>query len=183
MVQINDPDGRAAGVSLTGNRLDVSARGDDRIYYVSRDDGEAYSITSADSPSAANEYNLFFKNKSPTKNFVITEFLLTSAILTIFKISTVTDVTAATGATIVPVNLNITSGNTADATCLGNGAVANLVEKDVIYTIAVGPDEWEHYATHGALILGKDDAIAVEYDVGAGSDTIAITMIGYFDPE
>jgi len=107
---------------------------------------------------------------------------LTSAILTIFKISVVTDATAATGTTITPVNLNITSGNTADATVLGNGAVANLVESSVLYTIAVQADEFVEYSTHGALILGKDDAIAIEYDVGAGSDTIALTMIGYFDP-
>ena len=183
MVQINDPDGKAVGVSLTGNRLDVSARADSRIYYVSRDDGQAYSITSIDSPSAADEYNLFFKNTSSNKNFVVSEFLVSSAVLTIFKISTVTDATPATGTAITPVNLNATSANEADATVLGNAAVVNLVEKNLLFTLNINADDQVHFDTHDSIILGKNDAIAIEYDVGAGSDTIHLTMFGYYDPE
>ena len=180
MVQITGGDkGDVAGVSPTGNRLNVSSRSDDRIYYVSRDNGDAYSVVSIDT-AAAGEYNFYFKNISKTQKFYVEAFTLGSAVLAIFKISKVTG--TASGTTITPTNLNTTSGNTADATAMGDAAVTGLTPAAVIDVISVTADDSKEVRFHDALILGQGEAIAVEYDTGAGG-TMHATMFGFYDVE
>lgn len=170
--------GTKASVTSDGNRLDVSARSDSRIFYHSRDDGDAYIVTSIDTAAAA-EYNIYFQNDSNTKNFVINEIIIGSAVLAIFKIATVTG-TAAAGSALTPVNMNRTSSFTADATARGDGAITGLTEDLLLHSVSVAADTTETVDFHDALILGKDDAIAVEYDTGAGG-TMHATILGYFE--
>lgn len=171
--------GQKCGISPTGNRLNTSARTDERIYYVSRDNGDAYTLTSIDT-AAAGEYNLYFKNTSTSQKFYVKEITVGSAVLAIFKVSKVTG--NAAGTTITPVNMNFISGNTASATALGNAAVTGLSESAIIEMVSVEADSTEHIDFHDALILGQGDAIAIEYDTGAGG-TIHLNMVGFFDVE
>jgi len=181
-LQIEDATGtgQGVGVSPTGNRMNTSARSDGRIYYMSRDNGDAYTTTSIDTPSAGGEYNFYFKNTSTTQKFYVKTLEVGAADLAIFKLSTVTG--TATGTTITPTNLNLTSGNVAVATCLGNGAVGGLTEDKVLKVISVGADDSKKIDLDDALILGQGDAIAVEFDTGSAS-AIHIDMQGFFDVE
>ena len=172
--------GQSAGVSPTGNRLNVSARSDDRIYYTSRDNGDAFSVTSRDT-AAAGEYNFYFKNTSATKKFYVSNFTIGSAVLAIFKITKVTGTAGGAGA-ITITNLNMTSGNVADATATGDAAVTGLTAGDVIKDISVVADDSKFINMNDSLIIGTNDAIAIEYDTGAGG-TMHITMKGFFDVE
>ena len=61
-------------------RLNVSSRSDDRIFYVSRDNGDAYSWHSLDTGSAVGETNIYIQNTSPTKKLVIKEVVLAPAV-------------------------------------------------------------------------------------------------------
>lgn len=180
-IQIEDGigTGQTVSVSPTGNRMNVSSRADERIYYISRDNGDAYTVASIDT-AAAGEYNFYFKNTSKTKKFYVKDFIIGSGSLAIFKISTVTGTAA--GTSIVPVNLNRIAGTTADAVAFGNAAVTGLSEEALLDVVSVTADSTVSVDFHDALILGQDDAIAVEYDTGAG-DTIHITMVGFFDEE
>ena len=181
MPAVIDPaTGESGSISPTGRRFNVSSRSDDRIYYISRDNGDAYSIVSIDTPSGANEYNLYFKNTHTTKKFHITSVRCGSAVLASFKISKVTGTAA--GTTITPTNLNTTSGNPAQATCFGNGAVTGLTESAVIAVVRVVADSSDMYDFKDSFILGKDEAFAIEYDIGGGG-TVDLTVIGFFDSE
>lgn len=172
--------GQTAGISPTGNRLNVSSRSDGRIYYISRDNGDAYTTTSIDT-AAAGEYNFYFKNTSATKKFYVSSITIGTAVLAIFKISTVTGTAGGAGAISIA-NLNLTSGNVAEATVTGNAAVTGLTEKNVMDVISITADDSKIVDFHDAIILGTNDAIAVEYDTGAGG-TVHITMQGFFDEE
>jgi len=168
------------GVSPTGNRLNVSSRSDGRMHYISRDNGDAYTTTSIDT-TAADEYNFYFKNTSTTQKFYVSSITLGCAVLSIFKISTVTGIGA--GASAIPIpNLNRLSGNTADATVLGNAAVTGLTEEAIIEVVSILADDSKTIKFYDAFILGQNDAFAVEYDVGAGG-TMHCTMRGFFDIE
>ena len=172
--------GQSAGVSITGNRLDVSSRADERIYYISRDNGDAYTCTSIDGGAVAGEYNFYFKNTSTTQKFYVKDIVVGSSVLAIFKVSKVTGTGSGSAVTIT--NLNFTSGNVAVATVLGNGPVTGLSESAVVDMVSVEADATETMDFHDALVLGQGDAIAVEYDTGAGG-SVHITMLGYFDVE
>ena len=130
--------GQTVGVSITGNRMDVSSRSDERIYYISRDNGDAYSVVSADAPSTAGEYNFYFKNDSATQKFYVNSITLGAADLAVWKISKVTG--TASGAAITATNLNFTSGNTPSATIFGNAAVIGLTEDSVVAIRATAAD-------------------------------------------
>jgi hypothetical protein len=172
--------GRLAGISTTGNRLLVDSRSDTRIYFISRDNGDAYTMVSIDTPSAGGEYNFYFKNTSTTQKFYVSDIEVGAADLAIFKLSVVTG--TASGTTITPTNLNLTSGNVATATVLGNGAISGLTESSVLAVISVPADSTEAFKTSDSLVLGQGDAIAVEFDTGSAS-AIHISMQGFFDVE
>lgn len=171
--------GQQVGVSPTGNRLNVSSRSEDRVYYISRDNGDAYSTVSIDT-AAAGEYNFYFKNTSQKQKFYVTAITVGSGSLGIFKVAKVTGTAA--GTPITPSNLNFTSSNVASASCFGNAAVTGLTEEKLIDVISIGADTQKLVFYHDAIILGQGDAIAVETDTSAG-DTVHISMIGFFDAE
>jgi len=151
MIEDATGSGQGVGVSPTGNRMRVSSRTDDRIYYMSRDNELAFSVVSIDTPSAGGEYNFYFKNISTSQRFYVTGITVGAADLAIFKIVRVTGTAA--GTSITAVNLNLTSGNTADATVFGNGAVTGLTEESVIDVVSVGADDSKHILLHDALIF------------------------------
>lgn len=176
---ITDPlSGKSASISTSGNRLNVSARSDSRIYYHSRDDADVY-ITNSIDTAAAGEYNIYFQNDSITKNFIVHKITLGSAVLTIFKVATVTG-TAAAGSVVIPVNMNRTSSLTAEATARGTGAITGLTEENLLASVSCEADATVIVDFSDSLILGTDDAIAVEYDTGAGG-TMHATILGYYE--
>ena len=172
--------GQMAGISPTGNRMNVSSRADERIYYVSRDNEDAYAVTTTDT-AAAGEYNFYFQNTSTTQKFYVKDIIVTSAELAIFKLAFVTG-TAAGGSAITPVNMNRISNKTASANARGAGSITGLTPDGVIGIIATSADSSFDFNIHDALILGTNDAIAIEYDQGAGA-TVDISMIGFYDVE
>ena len=172
--------GQQVGVSPTGNRLNVSSRSDERIYYVSRDNGSSYTVLSIDTPSGAGEYNFYFQNNSTSEKFYIKEITIGTIGAASFKISKVSG--TATGTTITPTNMNFISGNIASATTMGNGAVGGLSETAVIETVILSANSTDHIDFHDALILGQSDAIAVETDTFS-SGAVHISVVGFFDVE
>lgn len=172
--------GQGVGVSPTGNRLNVSSRSDDRIYYISRDNGDAYTMTSVDTPSAGGEVNFYFKNTSTTQKFYIKDLIMGAADLAIFKLWKVTG--TGSGTAVTPTNLNFTSGNVASATVLGDGAVSGLTLANLLAVVSVQADDAKRIDLHDAIILGQGDAIAVEFDTGSAS-AIHISMLGFYDAE
>ena len=162
----------------TDNRLDTSSRVNGRIYYQSRDSGKAFSITSFDT-TAATEFMLYFKNDSTTEKFHVEIVTLSAVETVLWKLHQVTG-TAAGGAVVTPVNLNLSSGVSASATARGTGAITGLTSSsvlDAIRTVATGGAELN---LRDALILGEDDAIAIEYDTGTTGLCEAV-IIGYYE--
>lgn len=174
----NDVTGSIQIVHGSDGRLNVSSRSDERIFYVSRDRGQAYSIRSFDAAAAVDEYSLYFKNTSTDKNFYVKSIDLSPGVDMTFKISTVTGTAA--GTPITPVNLNLSSGNAAEASVFGNAAVTNLTEASVLDTHQVLALTSTVVDFNDALILGQNDNIAVECDVNAGG-TVTIVMVGHFE--
>ena len=85
------------------------------INHIAEKFGESYFTQAIDTGPVAGEYTLYFKNTSET-DFVINAIdgFVTDADV-VWKLTEVTGTT--TGTAIVPVNFNLGSGNSADATC------------------------------------------------------------------
>lgn len=177
-------DGRGTGqkvaVSPTGNRLDVSARSNPRIYYVSRDDSNAYSAYSEDASAAAGDFILYLKNTSTSLNLYIDDIIFDAANDSKFKLHKVTG--TASGTDIVPTNLNFRSGNTATAEVKGSGAVTGLTSSSTLLSERILGNTSSEFKTSDTIRLGLNDAIAIEYDTGTTGAADA-SVIFYFDAE
>ena len=181
MTQIQFPGDVTGAIQIThgsDGRLNVSARSDERIFYNSRDRGQTYSWSSFDATAAAGEYTIYLQNTSTTLNLIIKDIFLTPGVAMTFKIATVTGTAA--GTPITGYNLNRNSGNDAQANAFGDAAVTNLSEDTVFRVVGVPALETVEVEFHDALILGQNDAIAVECDVNAGG-LLYLSILGYFE--
>ncbi len=156
--------GKFASVSSV-NRLNVSSKANPRSFYISRDDGLAFSLTSVAASIAAGQYLIYFKNTSTTRNAYIEQVHFGADENVLWKLWSVSG-TAAGGNVIASTNLNLSSGRTAEETSRGEGSITGLSTEGILdadRTLAL---------THGVittadvLILGPGDAIALEYDTG-----------------
>lgn len=173
-MQIEDGKGRGYISSVSeSNRLNVSAKTNPRAFYVSRDNGLAFYLTSIDESAVAGDIVSYIKNTSATRNLYIKNIHYGSSQNAFWKLWSVSG--TAGGTETSPVNLNLTSGKQAEALSYGNYEVSGLSLDGLIdshRTLANSHDstEWED-----SLILGPNNAIAIEYDQGStGSAEINI---------
>lgn len=166
---INDETGSFQETHGSDSRLNVSSRSDSRIFYVSRDNGQAYVLRMEDDDAAANDLLAYLRNDSKDKRLFVTDIHLSSENAATFKIA-FGDSTAATGTSVTPVNLNRSSSNDADVTGLGGAAVGGVTASTFFATIRVDANGFEEWSAQDALILGQNDNIVIEYDTGSTGD-------------
>jgi hypothetical protein len=156
--QIEDGKGQGYVCSVSDvNRLNVSAKSNPRIYYVSRDDQQAFTWVSDFNAASGN--NVFYMRN-------------TNASLNLF-----TEGTA--GGTIVSgANLNRSSNFTPSASVYGNAAVTGLTNGIKMASYRTTANNSKEIVFDNALELGFNDAFSVSTAV-AGS--VSISCVGYFD--
>ena len=185
MSQIKDGTGTGhlAGVN-DSNRLDVSASSSPRIYYESRDEENAFGITTPQlTVTSGGERVLYIKNTSSTQNMIITDIrpswnggttnhILALALQLWFGSSAPTANNTASSAG----NLNRSSNNTFDLdveywdegaggmTIAGGAAALNLLLAQGSTRLEIG----------GAIILGANDTISFQM---TAEETGEATMI------
>jgi hypothetical protein len=178
--KIVDGKGRGFASSVSDvNRLNVSSKSNPRIFYISRDDGQAFNMISTDPGTAAGEYIFYLKNTSSTRDLYVERIEFHSENAAVWKVWEVSGTAA--GTTITASNLNLKSGKTADAIGFGNTAVTGLSTVKQIGTHrsqAQGEGEMNY---HDSLILGPTNAIAVEMDAGSTAATEIDCFFHYED--
>lgn len=165
----NDETNNTQTVQGSDGRLNVSARVDSRIFYVSRDQEQAYVLRIEDDDAAANDLVAYLRNDSKDKLLYITDIHFNAENASTWKLA-FGDATTATGTTVTPVNLNRSSSNDADVTALGNAAVGGVTASTFFSSARIGADDLVEYDTKDALILGQNDNLVVEYDTGTTGD-------------
>jgi hypothetical protein len=158
--------GRKCSVSSV-QRLNVSAKTQPRIFYASRDFGNAYNMVCESSSTAAGAYTLYLKNASSDSNLFVSVIEFHSVENTKWKIWEVSG-TATGGTSNTPAEMNLSKSIPADVTAMDNsgGAISGLTQVKQLGShrnTALGDSEMDF---EGALILGPNDAIAVEMDTG-----------------
>ena len=166
-MKIEDGKGKNGDASVSDvQRLNVSAKTQPRIFYVSRDDGGAYNAVYDDITAAAGEYTMYLKNTSSTRNIHIADIEFHSVENVKWKVWSVSG-TAAAGETVTPSELNLSKGIPADCIAMaGNTAITGLSTVAQLGSHRSQANGDSDMMFEGALILGPGNAIAVEYDAG-----------------
>ncbi len=147
------------------------------INHVAEEFGEAYFTQAIDAGPAAGEYTLYFKNTAET-DFVINAIdgFVTDADV-VWKLVEATGTT--TGTVIVPVNFNLGSGKTADATVRGGAAGVGSVTPGTVMRTIYGGAALNRFRIEAHIIIPKNLAIAFEYDAGTGG-AVTIGFSGFY---
>jgi hypothetical protein len=158
-------------------RLDTSSRANPRIYYVSRDKGQAYAWHSTYSANTGEEI-LYIKNTSDTLKLFIDDVIIGGANASVFGLYHQNSGTAA-GTTVTGKNINLGSGNVAAATAFGNASVTGSVDGEIILSERIAANGSKDFKTNDGLCLGKNDAVFIRYTGATG--VVEATIIGYFE--
>jgi len=177
MVNIVDALTGLAAKVTTNFRLQVESSSSDRDFFISRDDGQSYHAVSEDATAVANEETVYIQNTSTSKNLFIDHINLATDTANKFRLKYVTG-TAAGGSLITSQNLNKTSSNAAASIVRGSGSITGLTDDGDLAIIRVGADDTGEIAFGDQLILGQNDAIAVETEVNAA---VEITLDFHFE--
>ena len=165
------------------NELEVKAISEHDISHVSHFFGEAYMVQAIDAGPGGGEYTLYFKN-TDSRDFIVDNlYSYVTDTDVVWKLVVATG-TAAGASVITSVNLNLGSGNAADALCRGGaGGVTGLTPSTVIFTIYGGAVfNSMVIPIEGALVIPKNYAVAFEYDAGTGG-AATIGFDGHYDQD
>ena len=168
-------DGTGQGYKLKiddENRAVVKAIRESLEAHISHEEGQLYSATATDAAQATTEYGFYLKNTSTDKYLIISKFVVTAEQAdVVWALHEVTG-TAGGSAAITPKNLNLSSGNAAEATCYaGTAAVSGLTSAGTIMQKYHGAAKSTFSLdVSGAIVLGQGDAIALYY-TGTGGVT------------
>jgi len=166
-MRIEDGSGKGFAAQVTDdNRLATESKTANRDFFISRDQGQSYHVVSEDATAVANEETIYLQNTSTTLNLFIDHIIISTDTANKFRLKYVTG-TAAGGSALTPQNLNKTSSNAAAATARGSGSVTGLTDDGDLEIIRVGADDTGEMEFGDQLILGQNDAIAVETEVNA----------------
>ena len=166
-MKIEDGKGKNGDMSVSvSQRGNVSAKTARRIFYISRDDGFAYTVVYEGITAAAGEYIAYLKNTSSTRNLFISDLAAGGVESIKWKLWFVTG-TAAAGETVTPTPFNKSKNIPAEAIAMaGNTAITGLTVDGQIGFSRSAPLGGVVGDYHDALILGPGDAVAIEYDTG-----------------
>lgn len=173
---IDDAKGRGYQASVNqSNRLNVSSETNPRAFYASLENGLSFILVSVDASSEAGDFICYIKNTSSTKNLFIKNIHYGSVNASLGKVWVVSGTASGTG--ITATNMNLSSGRAASISTYGNGAISGLTGSKLIDIVRCGANGYIHSTYEDALILGPNDAIAVEYDTGTtGACEVTVEM-------
>ena len=181
-MKIEDGKGKNGDMSVSAaQRGNVSAKTRDRTFYASRDDEQAFNALMPSFSATAGDYVFYIKNTSSSKNLFLNSLEFHSVEAVRWRVWQVTG-TAAGGTVITPSNLNLGSGRTAEAFCMGGGAtITGLTLGNQIGTHRTQPLGEAGMDFGQGLILAPNTAIMVEYDTGT-TGLCEIDCIFHYEP-
>lgn len=168
-MKIEDGKGSGKEMSVSSTqRGNVSAKTRDRMFYASRDDGLAYTAVYDGITAGAGDYVIYLRNTSSTRNLFIKDISFGGVENIKWKIWAVTG-TAASGETVTPSQMNLSSNIPAEALAMaGNVSITGLTIGSQLGVHRTPANTDAKAMAHASTILGPGDAIVVEYDTGTG---------------
>ncbi len=173
-------DGTGSGSKVRVNeehRMDVSSRTGGRVYYASREHGDAY-IWTATADWGADKNAIWLRNDSTTHHLYIEKIMIAPAAACQFEIWVGNGNTSG-GTPVVGTNLHRGSGSVADSTCTHTNTNVDAGSgMTLLGTGYAGATLLVCVDMQSALILGYYDEVAVNLITDVASTSINI--MGFF---
>ncbi len=167
--------GESAGVNSLGELLTRSTTRSE-METVSQQSGLAFSWSNATYDYAAADTILLVKNTSSV-DLHVEAVLVSGDTATEVVVHSPTTVTSPTGTAVTGVNLNRTSGKTAEATAIADETTNT--QGNIISAFRMPANTPVGVGLEGALVLGSGDSVAVDFVTDGAACNV--TILGYFD--
>ena len=178
---IQDGKGSGQKVGVSDNRLDVTSRSESRIYYLSRENGQAFSVYGRRNHTGTGNENILSLTYTGNKALYIKEIIFSSNSPDA-KIELYFDATSVSGGTeIIPLNLNRSSAISSETTCL-NGVTdltGTTTTANEVFDVRLSNSSFL-MDFHGAIILPKNKSIFVLGSVQTAGEKTRI-MVYYYE--
>lgn len=187
-------DGTGSGYSVkvdSNNEMLVKSNSSSLQHIVSLRDGESYQVV-GDFASVNNSTHtvLHLKNTSSTKYVVITYIRAQTVDLAggtaapnaglYWQLGTGTTVSSG-GTAVIPVNVNFTSGNVANATCTDNNPTMAGTFTEIDRYYIQSESDTVTYNKEGSIVLGKDDTLELRVTADSTSGTAYARVSFYYE--
>ena len=170
--------GEGGSVGTKQNRLKTYGVMESEQLHVNEDYGEAYSVLTNVTPTAAGDCFLYIKNNSDN-DLLITSFKLQVATDETIQVKLGDSGTAVGGGTITPVNRNAGSGKQANATVEGGVDITGLSGGSVVDQLNVdGASGTRKYSWTSTLLVPKNSMISF-YAVTGGIALVGTVSMYY----
>lgn len=179
-IQLEDGKGSGRSVQVNDdNQLMTKSITEAEIEFVSEAEGLTFAWCSGTQATSAGDTILLVKNTSTTKTIRIDTVTMSADTDTraIIHVPT-SEVTSPTGTAVTGTNLNITSSNVADASAIRDettNSQGNIVWSGEIYAT----ERPVMVEFNGALILGTNDSVAIDY-VSGQTAVCDCVIVGYY---
>lgn len=162
---IKDGTGSSSLVGVDSNRLEVSARTNDRIYYASREESKAFTaqlhLTQATSGASEGVGYLQYTGEN---SLSIKEIALSTECDYMTKFGIILNPTVANGIDRTPVNLRASSGIQSNTVCKddGDGSTVSITGGNHLYTVRMNGPITKVIDFYDAVILEYGSIIGIK---------------------
>ncbi len=174
--------GRKAGVNST-NRLDVSAKTEDRIFYNSRDKEKSFSVYGRRNFAAGGtDENILSLTYTGNDKLFIKDIMFSTNSANA-KIEIYFDASSISGgATIIPLNINRGAALLSETTCLhgGNLLTGTVTSANEFFDVRLNKSSFLR-DFHSALILSRNSNIFILGEVENSGEKIRVMVYFYED--
>jgi len=177
MVDIRDAQTSSAAKVDSLGRLSTLAVTRPDFVHIAATTQQVYSFSSTFATGGTDIEVISIKNDSSTLVLQVVSILVSAAAVTTWTLFEVTSGTPG-GTSLTPVNLDLESGNAAEATAFGNAAVTGSLAGNTLSSHLTPANSAVRIQIDGTLRIHKDDVIAI---TASANTTVHVTVIGFFN--
>ena len=176
-------DGTGSGYTVrvgSSQKLDTSARVNDRIYYASRDSGKAFVVQfeltqAVDGVTEGVGYIKYTGND----RLNIKQIAFTSEDAGMTKFGVWKSPTVSGGATATPTNLNFGSNIPSDTTCKedNDGTTVTITGGTSIFTLRLNGPDTKVVEFFDAIIMGPDDILGIKGNATTATSKVRVNIM------
>ena len=176
----NDQTGAFEATKGSDGRQNVSSRSDDRIYYISRDFSEAYSIVYQDATAAAGTIILNCVNDANDLALVVHSVGFNAIQRTTLELIETTGVPTG-GSVITPFCLNRVTVHTAQCTVRGNDALGVVTSSGEFDHAQVEAGGHEEFRIRDSIRIGPGGSFGLNVETTVSAGIVEGVIFIYFE--
>jgi len=160
----------------TEGRLSVFSVSEEEDKHVNKHRGKVWSCPFTVTPTGAGDYFFYLKNTG-TEDYFITDVRIDAASAEVIGVHVVTG-TASAGTTITPVNRNLGTTVSPDATIEYSVDTTGLTDAGEVFFLTCEANKLSHLRTTSNIIITPGSSIALKATTGAVALKCMVSLVG-----